>query len=213
MDDNPPSYQTSDSHVRQWRPHPWHGLPVGPDPPLRLCAYIEMTPFDLVKNEIDKESGYLRIDRLQRTSSLSPTPYGFIPRTYCGKRTASHTEDCSDGDHDPLDICVISERPISRAEIIAYVRTIGGIRTLDNGQADDKILSVLEGDPIWGQAEHIGDLPGPIIDRLCHYFSSYKVMPDQDNPVQLLGTYDRDEAMQVVRAAMKDYESEYGSSE
>ena len=32
-----------------WRPHPWHGLEVGPSPPNLVHAYIEITPFDLVK--------------------------------------------------------------------------------------------------------------------------------------------------------------------
>jgi inorganic pyrophosphatase len=51
-----------------WRPHPWHGLPTGPNPPLLVQAYVEITPFDLIKYEIDKGTGYLRVDRPQRTS-------------------------------------------------------------------------------------------------------------------------------------------------
>ena len=59
-----------------WRPHPWHGLEVGPSPPNLVHAYIEITPFDLVKYEIDKVTGYLRVDRPQRcwetSSHLTP---------------------------------------------------------------------------------------------------------------------------------------------
>ena len=40
--------------VKQFRPHPWHGLEVGPNPPELLNAFIEITPFDFVKYEIDK---------------------------------------------------------------------------------------------------------------------------------------------------------------
>jgi hypothetical protein len=61
-----------------WRPYPWHGLPPGPDPPAIVNAYIETTPFDLVKYEIDKVTGYLCVDRPQATSSLPPSLYGFI---------------------------------------------------------------------------------------------------------------------------------------
>ncbi|MGZ8444917.1 MAG: inorganic diphosphatase, partial [Candidatus Binatia bacterium] len=71
------------AQISQFRPHPWHGLPAGPEPPELLNAYIEITPFDLMKYEIDKVSGYLRVDRPQRTSAQPPTLYGFIPRTYC----------------------------------------------------------------------------------------------------------------------------------
>ena len=67
----------------RWRPHPWHGLEIGPEPPDRVLAYIEMTPFDSSKYEVDKVTGYLHVDRPQRTASLPPTVYGFIPRT-CG---------------------------------------------------------------------------------------------------------------------------------
>jgi inorganic pyrophosphatase len=70
----------------RWRPHPWHGLEAGPQLPHIVHAYIEITPFDNVKYEIDKLTGSMRVDRPQRTSSQPPTLYGFIPRTYCGMR-------------------------------------------------------------------------------------------------------------------------------
>jgi inorganic pyrophosphatase len=73
----------------KWRPHPWHGLAIGEDPPRTVWAYIEITPFDLVKYEVDKPTGYLRVDRPQRTSASPPTLYGFIPRTWCGPRIAA----------------------------------------------------------------------------------------------------------------------------
>ena len=96
----------------QWRPHPWHGLETGRDPPLHVNAYIEITPFDLIKYEVDKTTGYLRVDRPQRTSSQPPALYGFIPRTFCGERVRALCPGAVRGDGDPLDICVISERPI-----------------------------------------------------------------------------------------------------
>src|SRR5262245_32796451 len=106
----------------QWRPHPWHGLELGEDPPRVVTAYVEITPFDVVKYEVDKKSGYLRVDRPQRTSSSPPTLYGFIPRTYCAARVAALSPGSTRGDGDPLDICVISERPIDKAEVILPAR-------------------------------------------------------------------------------------------
>ncbi len=76
----------------RWRPHPWHGLDVGPEPPFLVHAYIELCPFDLVKYEVDKQTGYLRVDRPHRTSSQHPSLYGFIPRTYCGERVRALME-------------------------------------------------------------------------------------------------------------------------
>ena len=103
-----------DHDFSRWRPHPWHGLDLGADAPRIVNAYIEITPFDMIKYEIDKVSGYLRVDRPQRSSSHPPALYGFIPTTYCGARIAKLAPGCERGDGDPLDICVISERPIER---------------------------------------------------------------------------------------------------
>src|SRR5512133_3962693 len=85
----------------RWRPHPWHGLELGPDPPDVVHAFIEITPFDVIKYEVDKTTGYLRVDRPQRSSSLPPTLYGFIPRTYCGGRVGALSTAVKKGDGDP----------------------------------------------------------------------------------------------------------------
>lgn len=195
----------------RWRPHPWHGLEVGPAPPELVAGYIEITPFDLVKYEIDKATGYLMVDRPQRTSSLPPSLYGIIPRTYCGRRVGEMMPEASFGDRDPLDICVFSERPIARAEVIVNARVIGGLPMIDNGEADDKIIAVLENDSQWGEAREVSDLPATLVDRLRHYFSTYKVLPGEDSSVTIGDPYDAQRAQQVVVAAMKDYEEEYGS--
>lgn len=109
----------------EFRPHPWHGLQTGPNPPEIVNAYIEITPFDLIKYEVDKISGYLKADRPQRTSSQPPALYGFIPKTFCGETFRKLSPSAIRGDGDPLDICVISERPISKSEIILRARPIG----------------------------------------------------------------------------------------
>jgi inorganic pyrophosphatase len=110
----------------RWRPHPWHGLEIGEKPPEIVHSYIEITPFDLVKYEVDKGTGYLRVDRPQQTSSQPPTLFGFIPRTYCGNRVNDLCPASEGADGDPLDICVVSERPITRAEVIVDARVVGG---------------------------------------------------------------------------------------
>ncbi len=194
----------------RWRPHPWHGLDAGPNPPALVHAYIEITPFDLVKYEVDKETGYLRVDRPQKTSSQHPTLYGFIPRTYCGERVRDLMSDAQRGDGDPLDICVVSERPIERAEMIVTARVVGGLPMLDHGEADDKIVAVLENDPFWGGVESIGEMPHALIERLRHYFMTYKSMPEEPADVSIGEAYDRDHAEQVIRAALQDYETEFG---
>jgi len=173
-------------------------------------AYIEITPFDLVKYELDKVTGYLRVDRPQRTASLPPSLYGFIPRTYCGRRVGSLTDDASRGDGDPLDVCVVSERPINRSEVILSARVVGGLQMIDDGEADDKIIAVLANDNLWGGVKDVDGLPGILVERLRHYFMTYKLVPGADSPISIDRTYGRDHAHRVIEAAIADYEEEFG---
>lgn len=194
----------------RWRPHPWHGLEAGAAPPDLVHAYIEITPFDLVKYEVDKITGYLRVDRPQRSSSQPPALYGFVPRTYCGRRVGALCPGAVRGDGDPLDICVLSERPIARAEVILNARVVGGLQVLDRGEADDKIIAVLQNDNVWGRAEDLSDVPEVLVERLRHYFSTYKLVPGQDSTLTVEGVYPRVHALRVVEAALQDYGEEFG---
>jgi inorganic pyrophosphatase len=195
--------------VFQFRPHPWHGLEVGPAPPDVLNAYIEITPFDLMKYEVDKVSGYLRVDRPQRTSAQHPALYGFIPRTYCAERVSRLAPGSKRGDGDPLDVCVLSERAITRNEIIVRCRVIGGLQMIDRGEADDKIIAVLEGDYVWGEARGLSDVPAVLIERLQHYFVTYKMVPGEESRTKIDRVYERDHALKVVQAAMADYAASF----
>lgn len=193
-----------------YRAHPWHGLEVGKNPPRYVNAFIEITPFDLVKYELDKDTGFMAVDRPQITSSLPPTLYGFVPRTYCGAEVGKLMDGAQYGDRDPLDICVLSERPISRGDILLHVNVVGGLPMLDGGEADDKIIAVLSKDALWGDVDDIADIPRPLIDRLRHYFMSYKTVIGA-NPETFVGEpYGRDHAEKVIRAAMQDYQTVYG---
>ncbi len=193
----------------KWRPHPWHGLDVGADPPTVLNAYIEITPSDPVKYEIDKNSGYLMVDRPQLGSSLPPMSYGFVPKTYCGKKVADLSEYTDEGDEDPLDICVVSERPVSKSEVILTAKVVGVIRTLDEKKADDKILSVLKDDAFWGDIEDISQLPEMMVHRLRHYFYSYKNISPGDKKVSVKGVGNAEEAFEIIKAAMQDYQDRF----
>ncbi len=194
----------------RWRPHPWHGLETGDRSPEIVNAFIEITPFDSVKYEVDKTTGYVRVDRPQRTSSYPPTLYGFIPRTYCAAKVAALSPNSDDGDHDPLDICVISERPINRGEIILQARVVGGIKMVDDNKADDKIIAVLEKDNIWGQAHNLSDIPSIMVERLSHYFSTYKYIFGEEFPRSIEKVYDKEHALAVVKASMDDYLDHFG---
>jgi len=174
-------------------------------------AFIEITPFDLIKYEVDKATGYLRVDRPQRSSSLPPSLYGFIPRTYCATRVGALSASGRHGDGDPLDICVLSERPISRSEVIMNARVVGGILMVDKDEADDKIIAILENDAFWGEVRDIAELPEILIERLRHYFATYKLIPGSPTThVSIESVYGAEHAFEVVQAAIQDYEEVFG---
>jgi inorganic pyrophosphatase len=195
-----------------YRAHPWHGLPIGQDAPDIVDAYIEITPFDAVKYEIDKRTGYLRVDRPQGSSALPPTLYGFIPQTYCDQRVADLTPGAAEGDKDPLDICVLSQQRIDRAEIVMPARVVGGIQVLDGGEADDKIVAVLASDSVFDYAKELGQLPVTVVNRIIHYFATYKmdISGEKPNAIEIVGTYGAAHAREVVAASIADYRDAVG---
>lgn len=196
--------------------HPWHGVSPGHNSPDIVSAYIEIVPTDAVKYELDKASGHLRVDRPQRFSSMCPTLYGFIPQTFCGQLVG---ELCAQrtgrsniyGDKDPMDICVLTEKSFAHGSFFLRAKPIGGLRMIDAAQADDKIIAVLESDLAYGEIDAIADVPRGLIDRLKHYFLSYKQLPeDAPKKVEIVDVYDREEALEVIRRSVSDYGTEFG---
>jgi inorganic pyrophosphatase len=195
--------------------HPWHGIEPGDDLPLIVTAFIEIVPSDTIKYEVDKISGYLKIDRPQKFSNMIPTLYGFIPQTYCAEIVAEYAElktgkkDLK-GDCDPLDICVLSERSVTHGDILLQAVPIGGFRMIDDGEADDKIIAVMKGDEFYRQWSDVSDCPASYINRLKHYFLTYKHLPSDNAVCEITHVYGREEAHEVINRALADYQHHYG---
>jgi inorganic pyrophosphatase len=194
----------------QYTAHPWHGIAIGEKAPVIVNAFIEIVPTDTVKYEIDKASGFLKIDRPQKYSNVLPCLYGFVPQTYCGQTIGAF---CSDktgrpgivGDGDPLDICVFTERNIPHGNIIVPAKPIGGFRMIDGGQADDKIIAVLPFDEIFSAWDDISQMPDSLVERLRHYFLTYKALPGAPNKAEITHIYGKDESQEVIRTSIADY--------
>lgn len=203
----------------RYKSHPWHGVSIGEEAPEKVISYIEVVSTDTVKYELDKQSGYLKIDRPQKYSNVVPALYGFIPQTYCGLRIGQYCSEKSGikdikGDGDPLDICVLTEKEIIHGDILAKVRPIGGFRMIDGNQADDKIIAVLNNDVVYDTYKDITDCPELVINRLMHYFLTYKDMPGVENSeAQITHTYGTEEAQHVIKLAMEDYQRRFDNLE
>ena len=198
----------------RYKSHPWHGVHIGEDAPEVVTAFIEVVSTDTVKYEIDKESGYLLLDRPQKYSNVVPAIYGFIPQTFCGDRVAkicSVRTNCGDvkGDGDPIDIVVLTEKSIAHGDILVKAKPIGGFRMIDGNEADDKIIAVLSNDVVYEGYKDVSDLPPVVVERLKHYFLTYKDMPGRDKDTEITHTYGVDEAHEVIQHSMGDYQKRF----
>jgi inorganic pyrophosphatase len=201
------------------RAHPWHGVSLGPDAPALVMCYVELVPTDAVKYELDKMTGHLKIDRPQKYSNVCPTLYGLLPQTLCGDRVAAACRERTGrsdiiGDGDPMDVCILSERPVSHGDILLRAIPIGGLRMVDHNEADDKIIAVLKGDPAYGDWTDIYQCPPTLLDRLRHYFLTYKEVPGESGGmVEIAEVYGRRVAHEMIQRSREDYRQKYADFE
>ena len=114
------------------------------------------------------------------------------------------------GDGDPMDICVLTEKTFAQGNFFLQAEPIGGLRMIDGEQADDKIISILESDLAYGHIRDISECPKALVDRLNHYFLSYKQLPgDAPRRVEIVDVYDREEALDVIRRSLIDYKNNF----
>jgi inorganic pyrophosphatase len=202
-----------------FKSHPWHGVAIGAEAPAIVTTYIEIVPTDTVKYELDKITGHLKLDRPQRYSNVCPSLYGLIPQTFCAERIADLCARRTgrsgiQGDGDPLDICVLTEKAILHGDILLRARPVGGLRMLDGNEADDKIIAVLEGDAAYGECRDINDCPTALIERLKHYFLTYKDAPDATaRRCEIAAVYGAEEAREVIRCGVADYKQQFSGIE
>lgn len=202
-----------------YKSHPWHGISFGENFPDVLTAFIEIVPTDTVKYEIDKASGWLKVDRPQLFSNVVPALYGFIPQTLCdievGKFCMAKTgKQNINGDQDPMDILVLEEKNIQNGGILVQAIPIGGFRMIDKNEADDKIIAVMKDDAVYGKYKDISELNESIVNRLKHYFLTYKDLPGstEKRKVEIAGIYGNEEALEVIRQSAVDYKNRFSNS-
>ena len=202
----------------RYKSHPWHGIEIGNKAPEVVTTFIEMVPRDTVKYEIDKISGYLKIDRPQKYSNIIPALYGFIPQTFCSDSVGEYCMEKTErkdikGDGDPLDICILTEHEIVHGNIIVEAKPIGGFRMIDNNSADDKIVAVLNDDAVYAKYDDISQIPETVIKRLEHYFLTYKDMPESKRESEITHIYGKKEAHEVIHRSVNDYKHKFDSLE
>ena len=197
------SAKKSVQESQQRRAHPWHGVNPRLDDQ-RFLAFIETTPFDLMKYELDMKLGLMRIDQPLETSSLPPSAYGFIPRTLCDPRVAQLSSRLK-GDRAPLDVFVLSERSIQHHNVLCEMRVVGGVPLRDENLVDDKLIAVLARDANFGHVQSIAEVPIYLIERITHFLSQVSLAgaPIVGDP------FDRARAENLLQAGLEDYAQVY----
>lgn len=167
----------------------WHALPVGPEPPEHLYVVVETPRGSKNKFEMSKEFPGVVLDRVLHSSVVYPIEYGAVPRTYY-----------SDGD--PLDAMVLVSEP-TYPGIVLEARPVGVMKMIDQGDKDNKILMVAEGDPRYKHVKTYTDIPEHNLKEIAHFFQTYKIL--ENKKTEVLGWAGKEEAVQEIKESIQAY--------
>lgn len=167
----------------------WHDINPARISKDDFISYIEIQKGSKNKYELDKETGFLILDRILHTSTHYPANYGFIPRSF-------------GDDGDPLDVLVLcSETILPQALVRCF--PIGVITMLDQGKNDDKIVACPFEDPHYSNYKDISELPQHVMDEMAHFFMVYKSLEKKDTVIdEIRGA---EAAQHIIQTALDSY--------
>lgn len=171
----------------------WHDIEDKGDPENGFTAVIEISKGSKNKYELDKKTGFLKLDRVLYTSTHYPANYGFIPQTLAD-------------DNDPLDVLVLCQEEI-HPNTLVKVKAIGVFEMIDDDEADEKIIAVPTADPTFAQYARISELPKHLIDEMKHFFEIYKELEHKD--VKVTRILRRREALSIIRKSRENYKKKF----
>ena len=172
----------------------WHDFPTTRIKNADFYACIEIPKGSKNKYELDKETGFIVLDRILFTSTAYPANYGFIPKTLSE-------------DGDPLDVLVLCQGDLHPLTLVR-AKPIGLIEMIDEDKMDEKIIAVPFGDPAYSDYDDISELPFHIFEEIKHFFSVYKQLENKKTKVDdILG---HQEAIKAVEKCIRLYKEKYG---
>jgi len=167
----------------------WHDISPKRITPEDFIAVVEISKGSKNKYELDKETGFIILDRILHTSTHYPANYGFIPRTY-------------GDDLDPLDVLILCSEPLAPLTLVRCY-PIGMISMVDGGRNDEKIIAIPKSDPNYNTYTDISQLPVHIFDEMRHFFSVYKSLENKETAVK--ETSGHEEAIETIQTALDSY--------
>lgn len=177
--------------------NPWHDLSYGKHIPATVDAIIEVTRDSKAKYELDKETGFLRLDRVLNTDLRYPFHYGFIPQTYAE-------------DHDPLDIIVLCSEPVLPLSIVETT-IIGAIHMIDSGDSDDKIIGVATHDPYLRHIQKLSDIAEEKLLSFKFFFENYK-RHEKNKKVTIEYFIEKEDAHKLLLQSIELYKKNFKSN-
>lgn len=135
------------------------------------------------KYEYDHDRHVIRLDRRLLSATVYPADYGFVVDTLAE-------------DGDPLDALVLLEDPTFPGCVVS-ARPLGVFHMFDENGPDAKIICVLHHDPRWDGVDEIGQVQGPLLDEIEHFFTVYKDL-EPGKLTQTGGFSGRDEAWREI---------------
>lgn len=167
----------------------WHDISAERIKPDDFICVIEISKGSKKKYELDKETGYIILDRILYTSTHYPANYGFIPKTY-------------GDDGDPLDVLLLCSECLEPMTLVR-ARPIGVINMIDNGRRDEKIIAIPSNDPTYNGYDDIGQLPRHIFDEMKHFFEVYKNLEHKSTAVDEI--QGKDIAIEIIKSSIENY--------
>ena len=158
-----------------------------------MHAIIEIPRGSKNKYEIDKETGIIALDRAMHTAQDYPVDYGFVPQTLWD-------------DDDALDIAIITTYPLYPG-ILVPVRPVGVLKMIDDGESDDKVMSVPANDMRFDEVQDIKDVNKHTIKEIQHFFETYKTI--QNKVVTITGIGTAAEAKEVFERSRRLYKEKF----
>jgi len=138
----------------------FHDLPMGPQPPKKLWAVIEIAKEGRNKYEYDRENSLFKLDRVLYGAVHYPTDYGFVPQTWSQK------------EKDPLDVMVICTNS-SFTGCVVEVRPVGLFKMIDRGIADHKVIAIATKDPRLDHIKKVSDLGPHFKKEVSNFWENY----------------------------------------
>ena len=171
----------------------WHDLDSKRVSKDSFIACIEISKGSKKKYELDKETGLIILDRILYTSTHYPANYGFIPKTYSG-------------DNDPLDVLVLCQETLEPMSLVKC-RPIGVVLMIDGGEVDEKIIAVVENDPVMNVYKDISDLPSHMLEEMQHFFRVYKQLEGKSTYIEKVESVES--SKKIIEDSIENYKKTF----